>query len=331
MASVGKGGSAMHRRRANPLMETTVRAWAETVKGSVRKCRAVTSVVTRWSRWVVPSYLELPGCGKPLGSLRTGWIVKQHWSAFRNSELLTVAPTTLATYTHRAKRYLRWCMQEGYLQAHPDQLVEAPPRVELEAADALTPDELRAVIIAAQEYRSPLLPPGAAELFVRLGCDCGMRPAESWWLSWDELSADQRGCRLAYTAWRDLKNVGARRPVPFPARVAELIEAQPHRGPCIIAGANRYTAAAATYLPWDNLIQRLRQLSGVERLDAVILRHSFATRYMELHGYSDEARRRLMSYIGHQRWSTTEAYYVAPTVQTAVALPIDVLAFEEGA
>lgn len=195
------------------------------------------------------------------------------------------------------------------------------PRVTVDEPDALSEDEIRAVLAAARGDR--------IEAHVLVGLGTGLRQGEQLGLSWQDvdLGAGRLYVRkeLDYRDGKydlvDPKTPRSKRMVPLgPSLVAAL---QAHRdrleaagfvttstGPVFPSDRGRDMSGSVLTHRWYDLLAR----AGVRRRPWKILRATFASRLYEL-GVPDQT---VAGLLGHARTATTKRHYIAtPGAMTA--------------
>lgn len=294
--------------RTNPLIETIVSNYVASVNVESSQARD-RRILGQWSRFkVIAGNAELP-----VGKLRIRWLEPSHGHAWIVSlQARELLPQTIKNYVTTVRRALRYARANRWISDSPDVLMPAAPRTSLKPPDSLSNEELARTILGARARVTKVWPAGEAELLIRLQSDCGLRPSEAYWLGHNEIHLD-RGCIRLSGAMRRLKNGRAARVIPIPQHLTPLLSTVAQRpGPYLFAHANKHAPYSSTRRPWGYMFDPLKRALEIERLTAQILRHTFATRYVELHRNSPSLVWDLCQLMGHSSIAVTQAYYIKP-------------------
>jgi len=148
--------------------------------------------------------------------------------------------------------------------------------------------------------------PLAFRTFLLLGLEAGLRPSETLWLRWDEidLDADVPFVKLRELPERGLKNSHASTPLELSPAVASALGLYRERCPglYLFAVPNGQGQRKPRYARiWD----RLRRESGIEHLNAHVLRRTFAT--FASHGLDLQG---LVNVMRHNNPITVQRHYL---------------------
>lgn len=206
-----------------------------------------------------------------------------------------IKATSIHTEFRAVNAFLRYAMDNGSLPefSYKLRLPKSDPAIVLPLT-AGEVDELLRVIASTSEdsLRDTLL--------FRLMLDCGLRSSEVRHLRLEHLDIDRRLLRIVDSKYNKS------RLLPMPEIVAALLrlylcDRYPGVGPALLG---RTGNAAITADSLKKFFQRLKQRSGVQRIHAHLLRHTFATSYMISHNNIEYLR----LYLGHEEYSVTKGY-----------------------
>jgi integrase len=272
-------------------------------------------------RFCIPQPLDRAG-------IELGAIPIRHWhAAWINARLTTMKAEEYAHATVKQAAsflagYLKWAASYGWVMPGLIYACRVPYSQGLKAPVALDEAQLERVLVTARNYTRRGWPVGKAETLLRLMCDCGLRPAEAWWLSRAEVHGSPARIELCDTPWRLVKNARAARTVPLPSHVARLLNCVSHDGPMYFTDPGAKPWGEPGEDPWYHAIGEIRRLSGVDMLTARILRHTFATRYMAAAQGATWGLRSLQTILGHGSSVTTESYYIQPEAPRMIEMRV---------
>lgn len=229
-----------------------------------------------------------------------------------------ITTTTIQTYIRAVRAFLTWCYSEQYISVDVSQRFRLP-KAQRKTVDVLTDNELRQLYGCFNlRYTTHLRNCCICTLML----DSGLRLHEVVTLSLDRLHIDegyaivngkgnrQRIVPLGYQSRRLLLRYLARRPGSVQCEAAFL--------------KNDLTPITDNTL--GKLFRRLKKQAGIPRLRAHLLRHTFATRYLENGGdlYT------LQTILGHTSLEMVKRYvhFTPRKMQSTYAKhsPLDMLA-----
>lgn len=136
-------------------------------------------------------------------------------------------------------------------------------------------------------------------LIFRLMLDCGLRSSEVRHLRLEHIDMQKRLLRIVDT------KCSKSRLLPMPEVVATLLRLYlgtryPGTGSALLSKDGQELTAAVL----KKFYQKLKQRSGIQRVHAHLLRHTFATSYMISHNNIEYLR----LYLGHEEYNVTKGY-----------------------
>jgi integrase len=248
------------------------------------------------------------------------------------------AKTTIQRCRNVLSQSLRWGVRRRYAAWDPCAVAELPADDAIDsqrtrASRSLTPEQARALVVAARNHRN-----GAALV---LALTVGLRPGEVTALTWADL--DEETVSLAIPrAWKDAgehrrlgdpKTRRSIRTVAVPSTVmVDLAEHRRRQRAEALALGWRdelglmFVSEAGTPIDPANLRRLVRNVAkeaGVGHVTPYMLRHTAASLLVD----AQTPIERVSDLLGHADSRTTERYYthrVRPAIDTAVA-PMDAL------
>lgn len=189
--------------------------------------------------------------------------------------------TSINTYMRAVKNYSNWGICNGIIP--PFDYHIKLPRPDPEQILPLSTAEVNTIL---KYIREQCLDPQNKELFFRLLLDCGMRSQEALNLSGDDIDLD-KGIIMINKSKYDKSRM-----IPLPDPVRKLIPE---------TSGKLFTFDKAGK---NSLFTRLHKRTGITRLHAHLLRHTFATSYMVNVGNLEFLR----MYMGHSTYNVTKTY-----------------------
>lgn len=189
--------------------------------------------------------------------------------------------TSINTYMRGIKNYCSWCIYNGYMD--PFDYKVKLPRPDPDQILPLSSSEVDDILKYIQNecYKSK-----NKELFFRLLLDCGMRSREALMLSRKDIDLNKGIISINKSKYNKS------RMIPLPDRVRVLIPDD-----------EGYLFSFGESGKHDFFV-RLRKQTGIQRVRAHLLRHTFATSYMIKVGNLEFLR----MYMGHSSYNVTQNY-----------------------
>lgn len=203
-----------------------------------------------------------------------------------------VSRTTCRTYLAHVRVFLRWAVGEGYINFDVSEL--SLPRSDSKLLDVLTDDEVK-ILLGAVEGDSFL--DCRNRLIVYLMLDCGFRLG-------DVLNLKEPDIRDGYFFLNNGKG-NKSRVVPFGSAVGKALSdycsfgVYDSRAFILTRNLDPITVDSI-----KKLFFTLKRSTGINRLHAHLLRHTFATNYI----YNGGNLEMLRAILGHTDISTTQIY-----------------------
>ena len=196
----------------------------------------------------------------------------------------SIKNTSINTYFRALKNYCNWGICNGSMI--PFDYKIKLPRPDPDQILPLSSGEVKNIIDYIRSYSSC---PDLRELFFRLLLDCGMRSSEVLNITRKDFDLD-KGIILINHSKYDKSRM-----IPLPDRVRSLIPDQ--EGKLFPFGESGK----------QSFFCRMRKQTGIQRVHAHLLRHTFATSYMVNIGNLEFLR----MYLGHSSYSVTQNYIKA--------------------
>lgn len=219
--------------------------------------------------------------------------------AFREHLAGSLSGTSTNVYLSALRAYLRWAADEELVEPAVYQAATVVSNVK-------TPERLPTTL-KAEEVENLLCAPdpstltGARDLaFVSLLVSSGIRVSEAVGLTFDRLDLEERQARVIGKGDKE-------RAVRFNTRTqAALVHYLRMRGPATTGPVfvNKAGAQISVRYMQEQVARYGLKLEGGERLHPHVLRHTFATQYLDKTGDLDATRR----WLGHERAETTQVY-----------------------
>lgn len=188
-----------------------------------------------------------------------------------------ITGTTRDNYRRAFNTLFNWCVRAKYIPDNPAAII-TKPRVDPGPPAILTPEQLTALLHAAQTHDPDCIPP------IAIGAFAGLRSAEIARLHWTNIHLP------------DFPKSGAP-----PGRLAKQTPEKRSSSPCGTFGD------ASPIIPNDyrRRFQRLRKTAGIDPWPTNCLRHSFATYHLALHQDAGKTAHEL----GHRNPTILYAHY----------------------
>lgn len=197
---------------------------------------------------------------------------------FLNLTKQSLSSVSVQSYVRALRAFLKWMYDNDYIEIDICQKFKLP-KATRKVIDVLTDYEIRAVYIA---LAGDDLVSVRNKLIISLMLDSGLRLHEVVTLTVSSVHLTDR-----YLIVQQGKG-NKQRVVPFGNVTANLIERYlkltsfaPCRSPLIIKVSDFDSAEAVSDNTIKQMFRKLKQRSGVVRLHPHLLRHTFATRYLE--------------------------------------------------
>ena len=216
---------------------------------------------------------------------------------------------SVQTYMRHIKCFLAFCHVEGYLQT-PVHTMMRTPKAERPVIEILTDDELTSIFTCFKKTEQGLRNTAMVMLMV----DCGLRLAEVAGIRSEDINF-QKGYITVMGKGRKGRIV----PVGIKARRALLAYVHKRRR-ADAAEDDVYFFLTKARRPMTSgcialLMGRLKKESGIQRLHAHLLRHTFATNFL-VHGIGDVYE--LSRILGHSELKITESYLQLASYYTII-------------
>lgn len=189
--------------------------------------------------------------------------------------------TSINTYMRAVKNYCSWCIYNSCIE--PFDYKIKLPRPDPDQILPLSTSEVSNILKYIQNDCSKSQ---NKELFFRLLLDCGMRSREALMLTREDIDLDTGIIQIRKSKYN--KN----RMIPLPACVRSLVPDQ--EGFLFSFGESGK----------HDFFVRMRKQTGIQRVRAHLLRHTFATSYMVKVGNLEFLR----MYMGHSTYNVTQNY-----------------------
>ncbi len=219
-------------------------------------------------------------------------MVKQYCIYLR--EQRKIKATSIKTNFRAVNAFLHFLMENGYIPVFPYKI--RLPRPDPALVLPLTSGEVEHLIATIARSNEDSL---RDMLIFRLMVDCGMRSSEVRHLCLEHLDMEKRLLHVV-----DSK-CNKSRLLPMPEAVAILLR---------LYLGGRYPGNGLALLDKDgggltvdvlkNFFRKLKKRSGIQRIHAHLLRHTFATSYMVSHNNIEYLR----LYLGHEDYNVTRGY-----------------------
>ena len=188
--------------------------------------------------------------------------------------------TSIHTYMRAVKNYCSWGICNGILV--PFDYHIKLPREDPDQFLPLSNTEVNDIL----EYIRSRDDPDKLELLFRLLLDCGMRSSEALSLRAENVDKKKKIISIKQSKYEKS------RMLPLPDRVCELIPDAPGK------------IFNLTESGKQSMFARMQKNTGIKRLHAHLLRHTFATSYMMQIGNLEYLR----MYMGHGSYDVTKNY-----------------------
>lgn len=189
--------------------------------------------------------------------------------------------TSIHTYMRGVNNFLNWGILNGMLP--PFDYHIKLPRPDPDQILPLSTDEVNNIL---KYIRTSCYDPDNKELLFRLLLDCGMRSSEALSLSLEDIDTTKNLIMINQSKY------DKSRMIPLPERVKHLLP----------SGSGSLFSFDSSGK--NSFFARLKAGSGVPRLYAHLLRHTFATSYMVNVGNLEFLR----MYLGHSSYDVTKTY-----------------------
>ncbi len=205
-----------------------------------------------------------------------------------------IRATSIHTEFRAINAFLRCAIDNGSLPefVYKIRLPKSDPAIVLPLTAGEVDELLRVIASTSEDALRDML------LF-RLMLDCGMRSSEVRNLRLDHVDIPKRLIRIV-----DSK-CNKSRLLPLPEVVVTLLRLYlgsryPGVGPVLLSREGRELTTDAV----KNFFRKLKRRSGIQRVHAHLLRHTFATSYMITHNNIEYLR----LYLGHEEYNVTRGY-----------------------
>ena len=205
-------------------------------------------------------------------------ILKDFVLSLRNKNIKN---TSINTYMRGIKNYCSWGICNGFIE--PFDYKIKLPRPDPDQILPLSTSEVNDIL---KYIRDKCNNSQNKELFFRLLLDCGMRSHEALLLSRQDIDVEKGIIKINKSKYNKS------RMIPLPDRVRSLIPDQ-----------EGYFFSFGESGKHDFFV-RLRKQTGIQRVRAHLLRHTFATSYMIKVGNLEFLR----MYLGHSTYNVTQNY-----------------------
>lgn len=189
--------------------------------------------------------------------------------------------TSINTYMRAVKNFCSWCIFKGF--SEPFDYKVKLPRPDPDQILPLSSSEVDDIL---KYIKNDCSKPQNKELFFRLLLDCGMRSREALMLSREDIDLKNGIIQIRKSKYNKS------RMIPLPACIRALVPDK-----------EGYLFSFGESGKHDFFV-RLRKQTGIRRVRAHLLRHTFATSYMVKVGNLEFLR----MYMGHSTYNVTQNY-----------------------
>lgn len=232
------------------------------------------------------------GAGYPcLQDLGVG-VLKQYAVYLRQER--RISATSIRTNFRAVNAFLHFLVENGHIPEFQYRI--RLPRPDPAPVLPLTPGEVGQLVGTIARHSADSI---RDMLVFRLMLDCGMRSSEVRHLQMGHLDMEKRLLHVVGS------KCNKSRLLPMPGAVAILLRLYlgsrpPGAGPVLLGK----DGGGLTPDALKNFFRKLKRRSGIGRVHAHLLRHTFATSYMVSHNNIEYLR----LYLGHEEYSVTRGY-----------------------
>lgn len=196
-----------------------------------------------------------------------------------------VSPGAIRTYLRALKAFCSWAIYEEYIK--PFQYKIKLPRPEESIDMPLSAEEAAAI---DDIIRKNCKKPDQYLLLFHLCLDCGMRSCEALHLRYSDVDFKNNIISIRNTKYNKS------RVIPLPDLIRDLLPDQ-------VSDPQKYLVNISKTTK-NSFFSRLQRWTGINRIHAHLLRHTFATSYMMERGNLEYLR----MYLGHTTYDITKIY-----------------------
>ncbi len=199
---------------------------------------------------------------------------KEYAAELQRSSITSVS---VQSYVRGLRAFLRWCYENDYLESDICAKFKLP-KATRKIIDVLTDEEVSCVLCS---FNSPGWLSARNRLIVALMLDSGLRLHEVVSLTVNSVHLKERYI-IVQRGKGDKQRI-----VPIGSYTATVLEdylrdiSWAHLKPLIIKVSSSGIPEAITDTTLKQLFRKLKDRTGIERLHPHLLRHTFATRYLE--------------------------------------------------
>lgn len=192
-------------------------------------------------------------------------------------QLSPITSVSVQSYVRGLRAFLRWCYDNDYMEINICQKFKLP-KATRKVIDVLTDEEVERLFNC---FRSPGFLSARNRLIIALMLDSGLRLHEVVTLTVDSVHLSERYI-IVQRGKGDKQRI-----VPIGSYTGALLESYFKEiswascKPLIIKASDTRIVEPITDTTIKQLFRKLKDRSGIERLHPHLLRHTFATRYLE--------------------------------------------------
>jgi len=192
-------------------------------------------------------------------------------------QLSSITSASVQSYVRGLRAFLRWCYDNDYIEVNICQKFKLP-KATRKVIDVLTDEEVERLFNC---FRSPGFLSARNRLIIALMLDSGLRLHEVVSLTVDSVHLSERYI-IVQRGKGDKQRI-----VPIGSYTATLLEGYYREiswascKPLIIKASDTRIVEPITDTTIKQLFRKLKDRSGIERLHPHLLRHTFATRFLE--------------------------------------------------
>jgi len=296
----------------NPNFETIARHWLEELK-PIRKKSTIVKYMGQLKNYIIPTF----------GKFNLNDIGNEHIISFSN-KLLTegrngqkLAPKTVSDILSRMKSIRRFALLRGYEVNYVPNAVEIP--LNHGQIRVLTSSEENRLLRYLKKHFD------LTALGILLSLFTGLRIGELCALKWSDFSFTDKEFQVKRTMQRlhnfdvnaekktfieigEPKSPSSLRKIPIPAELMKYLKSAYVKDAYVLSGLKNKFVEPRTM---ENRFKSVLRKCGVQRINFHVLRHSFATKCVEL-GFDIKS---LSEILGHANVNITLNRYVHPSMK----------------
>jgi len=301
-----------HKRLQNPTLENIAGQWLEELK-PIRKKSTIVKYAGQLKNYIIPEF----------GKLKINEISNENIISF-SKKLLTeerqgrkLSPKTVSDILSRMKSIRRFALLRGYEVNYVPNAVEIP--LKQKKIRILTAIEENKLIRYLKNHFD------LTALGILLSLFTGLRIGELCALKWSDFSFSDKEFQVNKTMQRlhnldedtanktfieidEPKSSSSVRSIPIPEGLMIFLKSAYAEGAYVLSGLKDKFVEPRTM---ENRFKRVLKKCGIEKINFHVLRHTFATRCVEL-GFDIKS---LSEILGHANVNITLNRYVHPSMK----------------